>query len=137
MPEIEKLRFKWVKEQVEKGVYDTVQKIGDLPYEKFSAPTKIPGAAIEFDLSKLGRVVKNELDITTAISKVKFENGVVFTNYVHAVNQEGYFIFDNCADAALTFDIEWNLVWLACLSSVAALDAPCARKVLWWAIARC
>ena len=98
MPEIDKLRFKWVKEQVEKGVYDTVQKIGDLPYEKFSAPTKIPGAAIEFDLSKLGRVVKNELDITTAISKVKFENGVVFTNYVHAVNQEGYFSFDNCAD---------------------------------------
>ena len=98
MPEIEKLRFKWVKEQVQKGVYDTVQKMGDLPYEKFSAPTKIPGAAIEFDLSKFGKVVLNKLDITKALNTVKFENGVIFTNYVHAVNQVGYFSFDNCVD---------------------------------------
>jgi alpha-L-fucosidase 2 len=98
MPEIEKLRFKWVKEQVQKGVYDTVQKMGDVPYEKFSAPTKIPGAAIEFDLSKFGKVVQNKLDITKALNTVKFENGVVFTNYVHAVNEVGYFSFDNCVD---------------------------------------
>jgi alpha-L-fucosidase 2 len=98
MPEIEKLRFKWVQEQVQKGVYDTVQKIGDVPYEKFSAPTKIPGAAIEFDLSKFGKVVQNKLDITKALNTVKFENGVIFTNYVHAVNEVGYFSFDNCVD---------------------------------------
>jgi alpha-L-fucosidase 2 len=98
MPEIEKLRFKWVQEQVIKGVYDTVQKIGDVPYEKFSAPTKIPGAAIEFDLSKFGKVVQNKLDITKALNTVKFENGVIFTNYVHAVNEVGYFSFDNCVD---------------------------------------
>lgn len=98
MPQIEKLRFKWVAEQVRKGAYDTVQKIGDEPYEKFAAPTKIPGAAIEFNLGKFGNVVHNELDITKALNRVKFENGVVFTNYVHAVNQVGYFSFDNCAD---------------------------------------
>jgi len=98
MPVIEKLRFKWVKEQVQKGQYDTVQKIGDEPYEKFSAPTKIPGAALEFDLSKFGKVVSNELDIKTALSVIKFENGVVFNNYIHAVNEVGYFGFENCMD---------------------------------------
>jgi alpha-L-fucosidase 2 len=98
MPAIDRLHFKWVTQQVSKGVYDTVQKIGDEPYEKFAAPTKIPGAAIEFNLGKFGNVVQNELDITKALNKVKFENGVVFTNYVHAVNQVGYFSFNNCAE---------------------------------------
>ena len=53
MPEIDKLKFSWVVEQVNKGDYDTVQQLGDRPYEKYAAPTKIPAAAIEFDLSKL------------------------------------------------------------------------------------
>ena len=98
MLEIERLNFKWVAQQVKKGAYDTVQKVGDDPYEKFSAPTKIPGAAIEFNLSKFGKVVQNKLDITKALNTVKFENGVILTNYVHAVNEVGYFSFDNCVD---------------------------------------
>ena len=53
MPEIDKLKFKWVVEKVKLNQYDSVQKIGDEPYEKYPAPTKIPGAAIEFDLEKL------------------------------------------------------------------------------------
>lgn len=95
MPEIDKLKFKWVVEKVKLNQYDSVQKIGDEPYEKYAAPTKIPGAAIEFDLSKLGKVVSNELDIKTGLSVIKFDNGVVFNNYIHAVNQIGYFGFEN------------------------------------------
>ena len=33
MPKIDKLKFKWVVEQVDKQQYDKVQKIGDDPYE--------------------------------------------------------------------------------------------------------
>ncbi|HKO80017.1 MAG TPA: glycoside hydrolase N-terminal domain-containing protein, partial [Chitinophagaceae bacterium] len=69
MPEINKLKFSWVVEQVKKGQYDTVQKIGDEPYEKNAAPTKIPGAALEFDLLKTGKVVSNQLDIATGLSE--------------------------------------------------------------------
>ena len=98
MPEIDKLSFKWVTEQVKKGQYDTVQKIGDEPYEANAAPTKIPGAALEFDLSKLGKVIKNELDIKTALSTIEFENGVRVRNYIHASNQAGYFAFENTVD---------------------------------------
>lgn len=98
MPEIGKLKFSWVVEQVKKGQYDTVQKLGDEPYEKYAAPTKIPGAALEFDLAKFGKVVSNELDIQTGLSVIKFESGIVFNNYIHAVNQVGYFGFENLSD---------------------------------------
>ena len=95
MPEIDKLKFKWVVEKVKLNQYDSVQKTGDEPYEKYPAPTKIPGAAIEFDLKKLGTVVFNELDIKNGLSVIKFDNGIIFNNYIHAVNQVGYFGFEN------------------------------------------
>lgn len=95
MPEIDKLRFNWVVEKVKTNQYDSVQKVGDEPYEKYPAPTKIPGAAIEFDLKKLGKVISNELYINTGLSVIKFENGIVFNNYIHAVKKIGYFGFEN------------------------------------------
>lgn len=95
MPEIDKLKFSWVVDQVKKNQYDTVQKLGDEPYEKYPAPTKIPAAALEFDLGKFGKVVSNELDIVRALSTVKFSSGVLFHNYIHATSQIGYFGFEN------------------------------------------
>jgi len=95
MPEIDKLKFNWVVQQVNKKDYDTVQKLGDVPYEIYPAPTKIPGAAIEFDLKKLGKVTSNSLDIKTGLSIIKFENGIVFDSYIHAANEVGYFGFEN------------------------------------------
>ena len=95
MPEIDKLKFTWVVQQVKKGQYDTVQKLGDAPYEKYPAPTKLPGAALEFDLNAIGKVVSNELDIKTGLSEIKFDNGIIFHNYIHASIQVGYFSFEN------------------------------------------
>lgn len=95
MPEIHKLKFRWVVEKVKLNQYDSVQKIGDEPYEKYPAPTKIPGAAIEFDLHKIGQVKKVSLDITNGLSVVEFENGTRFNNYIHATRQVGYFGFEN------------------------------------------
>ena len=95
MPEIDKLKFSWVIEKVKLNQYDSVQKLGDEPYEKYPAPTKIPGAALEFDLTSIGTVVSNELDITNGLSLIKFSNGIVFMNYIHAVNTVGYFGFEN------------------------------------------
>jgi alpha-L-fucosidase 2 len=99
MPEIDKLTFKWVVEKVKLNQYDSVQKRGDEPYEKYAAPTKIPGAAMEFNCTSFGKVISNELDIATGLSVIKFENGVVLNNYVHAVKQTGYFGFENLPEA--------------------------------------
>ena len=95
MPEIDKLKFKWVVEKVKLNQYDSVQKLGDEPYEKYPAPTKIPGAALEFDLNKIGKVKKVSLDISNGLSVVEFVNGVKFNNYIHATRQVGYFGFEN------------------------------------------
>jgi alpha-L-fucosidase 2 len=95
MPEIDKLKLKWVVEKVKLNQYDSVQRIGDDPYNKYPAPTKIPGAALEFDLDKIGKVKKVSLDISNGLSVIDFENGVRFNNYVHATRQVGYFGFEN------------------------------------------
>lgn len=47
-------RFSWVYSQVQKGDYLPVQKKYDWPYDQLPAPSKIPGAALEFPLEKLG-----------------------------------------------------------------------------------
>ena len=104
MPKIDKLKFSWVVDQVRKNEYDTVQKLGDVPYEEYPAPTKIPGAAIEFNLNKFGRIVSSGLDIQQALATVKFENGVLFHNYIHATNLVGYFGFENLPQKDFSFE---------------------------------
>ncbi|MEO9021471.1 MAG: glycoside hydrolase family 95-like protein [Ginsengibacter sp.] len=99
MPKIDQLKFKWVVAQLNKGQYDTVHKMGDEPYDRNPAPTKIPGAALEFNYNPFGKVVSNMLDIKTALSTIKFENGVVLHNYVHAVDEIGYFAFENLPES--------------------------------------
>lgn len=94
MPKIDQLTWKWVQQQVKKGAYDTVQKLGDLPYEQFPAPTRIPGAALEFDLAAFGPVRNVALNIREAIGSVQFANDMLFLNYAHASRQEGYFAFE-------------------------------------------
>lgn len=113
MPEIDKLTFNWVVAQVKKGQYDTVQRLGDLPYEKYPAPTKIPGAAMEFDLDKLGIVVSNELDIKTGLSIVRFDNGVILHQYIHANRQVGYFSFERLDPGHIAFRNFHDLLQLA------------------------
>lgn len=91
MPIINQLKFRWVIDQVHKNQYDTVQKIGDDPYEINPAPTKLPAAAIEFNCSAFGRVTSNVLDLKSAIATIQFEDGTIFRNYVHATKKVGYF----------------------------------------------
>jgi alpha-L-fucosidase 2 len=95
MPEIDQLKFSWVIEKVKQDQYDSVQMLGDVPYEQNAAPTKIPGAALEFDLSRFGKVVSNELNIRNGLNTIEFENHGVFQSYVHAGQPYGVFILEN------------------------------------------
>lgn len=99
--DLSKLNFKWVEQQVLKNDYKPVQKIGDWPYDNMPYPTKLPAAALQFDISGLGAVVSNQLEIATALHTVKFTSGVVFQNYIHATQQAGYFSFDHITDENL------------------------------------
>ncbi len=95
---LDKYSFKWVEQQVLKKQYDTVQRALDEPYEAFAYPTKLPGAALEFDISAFGGVQSNVLDLATALNIVKFRNGTEMTTHVYANEPVGRFTFSNLTD---------------------------------------
>jgi alpha-L-fucosidase 2 len=93
--DLSQFNFKWVENQVIKKDYGPVQKLGDWPYDRSPYPTKLPAAAMEFDIHNLGRVISNTLDIKTAFNTIKFESGVTCNIYIHAKQNIGYFAFEN------------------------------------------
>lgn len=88
-------RFAWIREQVAKGNYQAIQKKFDLPYEDQAAPSKIPGAAIEFTLANAGEVNSVHLFLQNALCEVRWSNGTILKTFVHATNPIGWFEFDN------------------------------------------
>lgn len=83
--EIEKYSYQWAYQHKISGDWDTVWKVADEPYDRDPGPTKLPGAAVEFDIQKLGKVASIELNIKTAICKIQWENGTVFRIFVDAL----------------------------------------------------
>lgn len=94
-------RFSWVQDQVLKNDYGVVQQKLDAPYNALPGPSKIPGAAIEFDQSALGKVKQSRLYLKNAVSEVIWENGAQMKSFVHATEPVGYFVFEN-VDSSFT-----------------------------------
>ncbi|KAA9036282.1 hypothetical protein FW778_18765 [Ginsengibacter hankyongi] len=90
-----KFNFKWVQQQVAKKQYDTVQKLGDVPYEAYPYPTKLPAGAIEFDMTSFGKIKTSMLDVEHALCKVEWESGIELETYVCANAGCGVFTFKN------------------------------------------
>jgi alpha-L-fucosidase 2 len=90
--------FEWVQEQVRNNTYSLVQELFDAPYDNMPAPSKIPGAALEFEASLLGPVKSVILDISEAVCRVEWENGVTLETFVHASEPYGWFRFNNVPD---------------------------------------
>lgn len=88
-------RYEWVQQQVRKKEYDIVQQYFDHPYDKEAAPTKIPGAALTFDIESLGPVASAELSLREALCVVKWQNGTQLKTFVHATQPVGWFRFEN------------------------------------------
>lgn len=89
--DLSKFNFSWVEKQVLQGTYDTVQQLGDAPYEASPFPTKIPAAALEFNTAELGKVASATLDIQSAMAKIVWENGAELKTFVHATRPYGAF----------------------------------------------
>lgn len=94
----ENFSFKWVQEQVEKGDYFPVQKEFDHPYDRNPGPTKIPGAALQFDISSFGSVANVHLYLQEATSTVTWENGTSLQTFVQATEPVGWFRFENVSE---------------------------------------
>jgi len=86
--------FSWVRNRVLKQDYKTVQDLFDAPYERNPAPTKIPGAALEFDDSELGEVSSVRLLIQNALCVIEWKSGARLSLFVHATEPVGWFRFE-------------------------------------------
>ena len=95
--------YKWVQEQVAKKDYKPVQDYFDRPYDNEPAPTKIPGGALEFNMSDWGKVLVAELDIKTATTLIKWSKGISLKSFVHDSKPIGWFRFENIP---ANFDIQ-------------------------------
>lgn len=88
--------YQWVYEQVKKKTnYSQVQKYFDDPYDAEPAPSKIPGAGLEFNTKAWGKVKSVHLDINNAVCEVRWINGMLLKTYVHATKPFGWFRFEN------------------------------------------
>lgn len=97
----DRYRFAWVQEQVRKNDYLPVQKKFDWPYDREAAPAKIPGAALEFSLEKIGTPTDVRLFLNDALCEVSWANGVRLQTFVHATEPVGWFLFDHLTDTVV------------------------------------
>ncbi|MCM0218126.1 glycosyl hydrolase family 95 catalytic domain-containing protein [Bacteroides fragilis] len=88
-------RFSWVKEHIRTKDYLPVQKKLDWPYDMNPAPSKIPGAAIEFPLEKIGAPTQVRLYLNNALCEAKWADGTQMQTFVHATEPVGWFVFRN------------------------------------------
>ena len=98
----EEYSFEWVKEHVRNNDFDPVIEFFDK--KGYSpAPSKIPGAALEVDVSKWGAVKENRLYLNNALCEVTWESGISMKTFVQADRDAGWLIFDNVPE---DFDIQ-------------------------------
>ncbi len=87
-------RFAWVRDHVLANDYEPVHKMGDIPYDRDPAPTKIPAVALEFDIAALGELDSVRLDLADAVCRVRWKNGARLTAFISAVEPAGWFEFE-------------------------------------------
>lgn len=86
-------RFEWVKQHIRHRDYLPVQQKFDHPYDREAAPSKIPGAALEFPLAQLGTPVQVRLFLHNALCQAEWADGTTMQAFVHANEPVGWFIF--------------------------------------------
>jgi alpha-L-fucosidase 2 len=91
-------KFSWVYDQWKNNNYKAVQNAFDVPYDNSPAPSKIPGAGMEFEIAEFGNVISNRLSIANAMSEIQWDSGVTMKSFVHATNQVGWFRFEGVKD---------------------------------------
>jgi hypothetical protein len=98
----EEYSFEWVKEHVRRGDYGPVTELFDKKGYA-AAPSKIPGAALEMDISSWGPVKENRLYLNNALCEVLWESGVSMRTFVQADGDVGWIVFENVPES---FDIQ-------------------------------
>lgn len=86
-------KYSWIVEQRKNGTFHEVIDKLDRLYNDNPAPTKIPGAALEFNIAKLGAVENVSLSVSDAVCKVMWKNNIELTAFVNGTKNVGWFRF--------------------------------------------
>ncbi len=89
----DRFKFSWVTDHVRSGDYLPVQQKLDVPYDRDPAPSKIPGAALEF--GALGEVGSVRLYLGSALCEVVWKSGTRMYSFIDADRPVGWFVFEN------------------------------------------
>lgn len=92
-------KFQWVYDQVMKKDYRPVQLKFDVPYDRMPAPSKIPGAALEFPMAATGKPDSVRLFLNEAVCEAYWGNGMKMQTFVHATEPVGWFRIENADDS--------------------------------------
>lgn len=85
------LNYRWLCNHRINGTYDVAMKKLDSFRNGRYAPTKIPGGALEFDISDLGDPAQVRLYLENALCGIKWENQSEMLIFTHAVHPVGWF----------------------------------------------
>jgi len=91
--------YDWIYQQVLKNEYKIVQDYFDAPYDREPAPTKIPGAAIEFKIDQ--KALKSIVQINSATAEIIYSGGTRVQSFVHASLPIGWFKIINGSKALI------------------------------------
>lgn len=91
----EHFSFEWISQHIRNRDYDPVHRELEHGISGCPAPSKIPGAALEFDTRALGRVTSSSLLLCNAVSEVRWDSGARLTTFVQADRPVGWFVFEN------------------------------------------
>lgn len=89
------LNFQWLYDHVISDNYLPVQNKIDKPYNLFPAPSKIPGAGLEFSFEKAGKPQSVHLFLNNALCEATWANGMRLQTFVQAHEPVGWFQFTN------------------------------------------
>ena len=85
------LNYQWLHNHRIKGTYDeALKKLNSFRQGRF-APTKIPGGALEFDITALGDPDQVRLYLENALCGIKWKNQAEMQIFTHAVHPVGWF----------------------------------------------
>ncbi|PKL83063.1 MAG: hypothetical protein CVV24_06985, partial [Ignavibacteriae bacterium HGW-Ignavibacteriae-3] len=94
-------KFSWVVDRVKKNEYEFVQKLFDEPYNREAYPTKLPAAAIEFDIPGIRDVKSVDLFLKEALCEIVWKSGIKFTSFVHATMPYGWFKLEGVSNKVI------------------------------------
>ena len=91
--------FDWISRKIREKDYMPVVNELETKGHSSPAPSKIPGAALEFDSEGWGEVTQSRLFLNNALCQVLWDSGIRLQTFVQADSPVGWFVLENVPDS--------------------------------------